>query len=111
MSRWHNAGPIAAMEYLSTSAQWFDLFCLFLSETLVDISSRLPRSPKEHMVVHFLTPCHATPYHSHLHVQQSSTCSNADTAVEMWFADCSPAGRQRIEGNWWFVIDIFCFIV
>jgi hypothetical protein len=65
------------------------------------------------MVVHFLTPCHATPYYSHLHVQQSS--KHSDT-IKMWFPDCSPTGRQRTAGvplitscNWHLLNSVICF--
>ena len=60
-ARWHQAAPIAVMDYLR-------------SEVIQDLSGTV------HIV--FLTDCHATPFYSHLHVPRNN--------VLLRFSDCSP---------------------
>ena len=59
--------------------------CMNICRGQIDVMRHLADEAKLHPSMHvmFLTPCHATPYYSHVH-------SN----ITMDFLDCSPPGKN-----------------
>lgn len=53
------------------------------------LAAKMPSEPSR-ASVHFLTPCHATPYYSYLHTP---------LPPRLRFLDCSPSARLSIEGS------------
>ncbi len=73
LSIWHQAGPICVMDHLRR-------------EIHGPTSDEKRRHEKPS--IHFLTPCHATPMYSHLHMN-----------VSVWYPDCSPQNRVKTVGS------------
>jgi phosphatidylinositol glycan class B len=78
LSVWHQAGPLCVMDRLRDE--------IHSRNTKPDTDDG--EQPDENLSIHFLTPCHATPMYSHLHLN-----------VSIWYPDCSPRQRAEIGGS------------
>lgn len=79
LSRYHQRGPIDALAFLSTHLQH-----------LPPPKQGEPIEQGEPIAIHFLLPCHATPFHTHLHVHRP---------LALLHLDCSPDARASQDGS------------
>ncbi|CAM9736986.1 unnamed protein product [Chrysoparadoxa australica] len=74
----HQRGPLAIADALQQELS-----------AVTRARSKAAHEPSSRLAIHFLMPCHSTPYYSHVHFPELKG------GIDLWQLDCSPQCREK----------------